>query len=180
MIDPELADTGVSVAERVAVDGHRVREERGVEVDARPVVSGPVDPTLKMTRFERVALDALPSGLGIDGVKVEPMTAGDQGKSLLQIRTQLVGRSRFARIIARDGQPPAQGQTRVLEASNIIPLPAVERHGDRCQRLENGSHVDTNRSVTLDGQLERGGDSGIGSRHGRLSPEGRDKRIDAL
>ena len=108
VLDPELADARVVAGQGKAVVGQGMREEGGVKVDAVVVLLGPVDPAGKMLGLELVALDLLAAGLGIDGVQVQPVRAGDQAVGLVQVAAQLVGVARLAGIVAGGGDAAAQ------------------------------------------------------------------------
>ena len=69
----------------------RVGEEGGVEVHADPPRLRPVDPVAKVLGLECVALDLPAAGLGIAGVEVQPVRAGQERQSLVQIAAKLVG-----------------------------------------------------------------------------------------
>ena len=56
---------------------------------------------LEVRRLERVALDLLAAGLGVAGVEVEPVGAGNQGEGLVQVGPELVGRAGLAGVVAR-------------------------------------------------------------------------------
>ena len=126
VVDPELADGRIRVGQRQAVGRSGVGEVGGVEVHAHALRLGPVDPPLEVRRLEGVALDLLSPGLGIAGMEVEPVSAGNQSQSLVHVGSELVGRTGPARIVAGNRQAPAQLGAGVLEAADIIALPAVQ------------------------------------------------------
>ena len=104
------------------------------------------------SRSTRLAAD-----LGVDRVQVEPMRAGDQRERLFEIGAQLVRRARLAGIVAGDRQAAAELFARVLEAADVVALPAVERDRNRRQPLDRRVGVDAERRVTF-----------LGGRVGRL------------
>src|SRR6185437_17027726 len=56
VVDPELADGRITMGEGVARIGLRMREKSRIEIQANSLTARPVDPCLKMSRFERVAI----------------------------------------------------------------------------------------------------------------------------
>ena len=85
MIDPEPADALVGMGQREAVGGQGVGEIRGVEVHPDPPGLRPVDPAAKVLGLERVALDLPAAGLGVAGVEVQAMRAGQERQRLVQV-----------------------------------------------------------------------------------------------
>jgi len=70
-----------------------------------------------------VAINKPPCEVAVAGVKVEPMSPGDQGKGLLQVHPQLFEGARSARMAAcHEYAAPAQGAARLLESADIIAL----------------------------------------------------------
>ena len=133
VLDPEPADGLVGVGQGVAVGRQGVGEKRRIEVHADPPGLRPVDPALKVLGLERVALDLPAAGLGVAGVEVQAMRAGQERQRLVQVGPQLVGRAGLAGIMAGDRQAAAQLLARVLETADVVALPAVERDRDRRQ-----------------------------------------------
>ena len=86
MLDPESPGRGVAVREGVAVVGEWVGEEGGVEVEPVAVGLGPVDPPPEIFDLDRVAFDLFPACLGVAGVKIEAMVAGNQGVGEIEIK----------------------------------------------------------------------------------------------
>ena len=85
VVDPEPPDGRVGVGQGVAVGGQGVGEIRRVEVHADPPGLRPVDPVLEVLGLERVALDLPAAGLGIAGVEVQAMRAGQERQRLVQV-----------------------------------------------------------------------------------------------
>ena len=114
-----------------------------------PFCLGPVDPPLEVRGLDLVALDFLSTGLGIAGVEVEPVRAGDQRQRLVQVGAQLIGRARLARIIARHRQSAADRFAGVLETADIVALPAVQRDRNLGEPLKRPVDIDPQRRVSL-------------------------------
>ena len=130
---------GVGVGQREAVGRQRVGEIRGVEVQADPPGLRPVDPALEMLGLERIALDLPAAGLGVAGVQIQAVRAGNERQGLVQVAAQLVGRAGLAGIIAGDGQAAAQLLADCLKPADVVALPAVQRDRDGGQPLERAS-----------------------------------------
>ncbi len=64
--------------------------------------------------------------LGVAGMQVEPVRPGQHRERLLKVRPQFGRRARFAGVIAGDGQPTAQRLAGILEAADIVALPAMD------------------------------------------------------
>jgi hypothetical protein len=78
VLDPEAADALVAMGQGPAVGRPGMGEVRRVEVQADPPAARPLDPAPEVFRPQLVALDLPPAGLGIAGVQVQPMRAGDE------------------------------------------------------------------------------------------------------
>ena len=121
----------IGVGQGVAVGRQGVGEIGRVEVHADPPGLRPVDPVLEVLGLERVALDLPAAGLGIAGVEVQAMRAGQERQRLVQIGSELVGRAGLAGIMAGDRQAAPELLARILEAADVVALPAMERDRDR-------------------------------------------------
>ena len=142
MLDPELADRLVGVGQGVAIVGQGVREKRRIEVHADPPGLRPVDPVLEVLGLESVALDLPASGLGVAGVEVQTMCAGQERQRLVQVGSQLVGCAGLAGITAGDRQAAPQLLATVLETTDVVSLPAVQRDRDCGQLLDGRLDID--------------------------------------
>ena len=69
------------------------------------------------------------------------MGAGNQGEGLVHVGPKLVGRAGPSRIVAGDRQAPADILAGILEAADIVALPAVQRDRNLGQTLEGPVHV---------------------------------------
>ena len=98
-----------------------------------------------------VALDLLAAGLGVAGVEVQAVRAGDQREGLVEVGAQFVGRAGLAGIVARDRQAAADRLAGVLEAADVVALPAVERDGDARQPRQGELGVHAERRVAIAG-----------------------------
>ena len=85
VIDPEPPDARVGVGQGIAVGGQRVGEVRRVEVHADPPRLRPVDPAAEVLGLERVALDLLGLRLGVAGVEVQAVGAGQEGQGPVEV-----------------------------------------------------------------------------------------------
>ena len=79
---------------------------------------------------EFIARNRLAAGLGVDGVQIETMSAGNQAIDHVQVAAQFAGVAGFAGIVARGGDAAAQLALGVVKATHVIPLPAVQGDGD--------------------------------------------------
>ena len=85
----------------------------------------PVNPAAEVRRFQLIALDPHAAGLGIHGVEIDAVLAGEKLQRLLEIGAKLVAVGRAAHVVA--GRQDAAREHRVaLEAGDIIALPAVQ------------------------------------------------------
>ena len=128
-------------------------EVGGIEVHADPQPLGPVDPALKMARFQGVAFHRLAAVLQIDGMEIEAMLAGDHAVGQFGIGPQLGGGAGAARIVAGGHDAAAAEAAAVLEAPHVVALPTM--HGDRhaFQAFEDfvGGHAELR--ISLPGRL---------------------------
>jgi len=69
-------------------------------------------------------------------MKVEAVAAGNDRKGLLEVRSQLVGCAGLAGVVAGNGKPAAEFLAGVLEATDIIALPAMDGNRDAGKLLE--------------------------------------------
>src|SRR6185437_3319420 len=106
VVDPELADSVIGMAECEVLRAPRMREAGGVEIEPKVLLSRPVDPTLKMRGLDGITLHA-PFGFEVDRVKIQTMSAGNERKRNFKIGTEFMRVARTARIIAR-GLDPAR------------------------------------------------------------------------
>ena len=102
---------------------------------------------------ELVALDPLAARLGVAGVEVEPMRAGDQRQGLVEVGPQLVGVRALPRIVAGDARPPPIGLAGALEAADVVALPAMERNSDGAKCLDRPVNAHTDLGILIACQL---------------------------
>jgi hypothetical protein len=129
VLDPEVADALVGVGEREVVGGLRVREVRRVEVEADAQRLRPVDPAGEVLGPDLVAIDGLSLELAVEGVEVQAMAAGDERERLLCVGAQLVRGTGGAGVVPGGGNAAGELAAEVLEAPDVVALPAVQRHG---------------------------------------------------
>ena len=72
----------------------------------------------------------LAAGLGVGGVEVEAVGAGDEGEGFFEVGAEFVGRAGAAGVSAGDGEAAADGFAGVLEPDDVVALPAVEGDGE--------------------------------------------------
>ena len=89
-------------------------------------------------------------------MEIETVAPRNQRERLIEIGPQLVWRPGPPRIISRHGQATADGVPLLLESTHIVPLPAVERDGNRLQSLESLLNVDAEGGISLPGELPGG------------------------
>ena len=75
-----------------AADDLGMGEVGRVEVQADLDRLGPGDPVLELVGAQRVAVHLLAAHLGVAGVEVEAVAAGDERERLLEVAAQLVWR----------------------------------------------------------------------------------------
>jgi len=81
------------------------------------------------------------------------VAARDDRKRFLEVAPQFIGGARLAGVVAGDGQPAAQFLAGVLEAADIIPLPAVDRNGDLRQLFQGFVRIHTHLGIPFFGEL---------------------------
>ena len=131
MANPEVAHVLVRRGDGQALLDHGMAEQRGVEVDAEAVLLSPSHPRLEVLVLDLVAVDpgVLVGEDGIAGMQVDALLAGDEAARLLEVGRQLLEGAGAARVVAR-GHDAAGGRIVLLvEAHDVVALPAVD--GDR-------------------------------------------------
>lgn len=116
-----------------------------------------------MLRFDLVPIN-LGVRLQIDRVEVQPMIAGNQGKRLLEVGPEFVRRSRFSRIVSRDGKPTPELSIGILESPHIISLPTVDGDRDVLQPLDGSFGINAKGGILFAGKFVH--DEGVGKRGG--------------
>src|SRR6185437_845130 len=149
VVDPELANGRIAMGEGVTRIGFGMRKKSGVEIEADFLASCPVDPCLKMSRLERIAIDFVSTRLGIARMQIQTMPAGNERQSLFNIRSQFIRRPRLAGKISRDGKTTSQRQPRILKSSDVVALPAVQRNGNGGKALHRPLNIDAALRVVL-------------------------------
>lgn len=141
VVDPELANGAIGMAERKVLRAPWMRKAGGVEIEPKILLSRPVNPTLEMRRLDGITLHA-PFGFEIDSVKIEAMPAGNERKRNFKIGTEFRRSACTARIIARGLDPARQIGIGILEAENIVTLPALDRNRNGIQDGQYGVRAD--------------------------------------
>ena len=126
MLLPETPHAFVFAAERETRIRERMREERGVEVQADSPACGPVRPSLKMDWLQSVVVHTAFAEFAIHGMEVHPVLAGNQRKDHRQVCAQLLRIVRTTRTTARHLDSAGEPVRARLEARDIVPLPAGE------------------------------------------------------
>ncbi len=131
VFDPKLADAWVGMGEGKAIVGEGMGEKTGVEVEAEFAFPTPIDPALKMCDGVGVAVDFGSLEIGIQGMQIKPVSAGDEGIGLVEIGSQLLQGACFAGVIA-GGLNATAGERGIgfFKAADIVSLPAMEGNGD--------------------------------------------------
>src|SRR4029453_7580737 len=90
--------------------------------------------------------------IGIEGMKVQPVSARNQRKRLVDVLPQLLEGAGFARIVA-GGLDAASAECSAsgFKAANVIALPAVQGDGNRFKSLQSSFSVDAPRGVYFAG-----------------------------
>ena len=159
MADPELAGLRIRGAHRKAVVHARVREERGVEVDAKALLARPLDPGTEVFVGELVAV--VPGVLvredRIAGVQVYALGAGDEARGVGEVRRELLEVAGASGIVARGHDAARGGVIALVKALHVIALPAVHGDGLCRQACENGLGVNAIGCIARAGRLVGGG-----------------------
>ena len=85
------------------------------------------------------------------------MFAGNQSERLIQVSAKFIRRAGFAGIISRGHDAAGEGTAEILEAADVVTLPAVKRDGDFGKLLEDGVGVNPEGGVAFAGELVGGG-----------------------
>jgi len=93
-----------------------------------------------------------PACLGIDGMQVETVRAGQQAVYQVQVAAQLLSGAGFAGIIPGGSQPTAELAARVFKTANIITLPAVQADRDTREGQESLIGVNPQDRIALPGE----------------------------
>lgn len=128
VFDPVFSDSRVGTGKRQIRGGFRMRKVSRIEVESRFLFLCPVDPALEVRRRDFIARDRFP-GVQVDGMEIQALCAGDQGKRLVQIGAELPDVSRASRIISRGKNAAGRSACAGFEADDVVALPAV--HGNR-------------------------------------------------
>ena len=108
---------------------------------------------LNCSARQGVAVHLLAAHLGIAGMQVEAVAAGNDRKGLLEVAAQLVGRAGLAGVIAGDGEAAAQLLAGVLEAADVVALPAMDGDRDARQLFEGFIGVHAQGGIAFFGKL---------------------------
>ena len=146
-----------------------MREVSRIEIHAQSLFLAPIDPALEVLGKQFVPIDPLAAGLGVTGMEIEAVLAGNQREGLDRVAAQLIGRAGLAGVIAGDGQPPAQFLACLFKSPHVVALPAMQRNGHGRQTSQGRVSIDPQRGVALLGHLVNGFDlwQGGGSREDR-------------
>ena len=174
MADPELAGLLVRRAHRKAVVHARVREERGVEVDAKAFLARPLHPGTKVLVGELVTV--VPGILvredRVACVQVHALGTGDKARGVGKVGRELVEVARAAGVVARGHDAARRGVVALVKALDVVALPAVHRDGLGCQARERCLGVNAAGGVACAGSLVGRGLRGHGAcvTHGVVPP----------
>ena len=140
----------VGVGQGVAVGRQGVGEIGGVEVHADPPATSPSRSSRwKCSGSSASRSTLLAAGLGVAGVEVQAMRAGQERQRLVEIGPKLVGRAGLAGIIAGDRQAAADLLAGALEPADVVALPAVERDRDGREPRQGRLDIDAPLRVLL-------------------------------
>ena len=139
--------------EREAAVGERVRKASGVEIHAKTAGLGPVDPTLEVLHGVGIAIHLAAAEVGITGVQVEAVLAGDQRQRLLEVSAQFVDRPGFPGVVA-SGLNAAAGEHCIwfFKTADVVSLPAVQGDRRSGERGEHGLGIDAEGGITFFGE----------------------------
>ena len=100
VFDPEFADPGIRMGKGQVLSGFRVSEESRVEIKSGFLFFCPVDPGLEMSRCDFVSGNSF-FRIQIDGVDIESLFTGNQGKCFFEILAEFRGSACASGIISR-------------------------------------------------------------------------------
>lgn len=142
MLHPKAAGflIGRGQGQRVAPG---MREKRRVKIRAKSVLPAKRDPRGKVLRLQTVPIHPFPRCEdGVGCVQIQLLRPRTEPKRFGKIRHQLLRRSRPPGIVA--GRLDAAGQRLIrvgVKAPHVVPLPAVQGHGDGFQLLQRGLRI---------------------------------------
>ncbi len=111
-----------------------------------------------MLRLDGVAVHRLAREIGVDGVQVQAVAAGEKFIDQLEVLAELVEGARLAGIVAGGLDAAGKGGVGLFKPADVVALPAVQRDGRGGEGGERGVHIDAQRGVGGG----RGGKSGGG------------------
>ena len=142
MVDPEAPGlpVGGGQGQRVALG---VGEKGGVEVAAQPPRLAEIHPGSEMLRLQLVPVGPLAVlKNGVAGVEVQLLHPGAQLEHQVQVGHQFLRCPGPAGVVPRGLDAAGKRGVGVgVEAPHIVPLPAVQGHGDGFQPLNSGIGV---------------------------------------
>jgi hypothetical protein len=153
-------------------------EEGRVEVDLQALAAGPFLPAAEVLGLHGVAVDGLAPEFSVHGVEIDAVAARDEGERLGHIGAELVRIAGPSRGAPGDLQAAAgQALGAPLEADDVVPLPAMERQGDRLEPGQGFFGIDAPLGVFVAGRRVGFFDNGrihphpsSKERHGYTSP----------
>ena len=101
-------------------------EAGGIEIEPSAVGFCPGDPVFEMFKGDFVAVDFLSAELTVEGVKIQPMFAGNERESFIQVGAKFVRSACFTGIVAGGDETAAERGVRVFKTADVIALPAVQ------------------------------------------------------
>src|SRR5437899_5686371 len=108
-----------------------------------------------MFGLQLVPSNAFPTSLRVRRVQTQAMLAGDKRERLFKVAAELVRRASFSRIIAGDSESSAKGAVRILEAADVVTLPAMKRNGNARKLSERFADIYTEFGVAFFCEVER-------------------------
>src|SRR5665647_2816355 len=109
-----------------------------------------------MLGLDGITVDRLVAEFAIHGVEVDPVAAGDEGERLLEVGPELLDGAGLAGVSTGDLQAaPSQAAGLLLEAADVVALPAVKRQGDRLQTPQGLLGVDALLGIPVPSQKVR-------------------------
>jgi hypothetical protein len=106
-----------------------------------------------MSWLEGVAVHPFAGEFTVASVEVEPVFAGDQSQCFGDVAPEFLGGAGSPGVAAGDGEATVVGVIAVLEALDIVPLPAMERDGEGGELLEGALAIDADGGIALSSKV---------------------------
>ena len=152
MFDPECAYRGIRMRQGETIVHQRMSETGRVVIESKASFASPFNPTLEMFRLDLIAVHRPATELSIHGVKIDPVTAWNQGERLFEVGAEFSHCPGPTRVVPGDGETGAEFAGSVLKPRHVVPLPAVHRNTNPAEHAQCRIHIHTDRGIVIAGR----------------------------